>query len=401
MKQDKYFIEAEEHRLEMLRLKDQKIKLKKYTLFKIVNRKLYSFAGIINYKLNVYQKWDKTMKKRKTFTSYHDKKLATIKRRRYDPYFVNYKIENKLSNMPYTKIKTFEPSRQLTWYWYQKAKKNLELFTKIPELETNYDQNTLAIHIDDSYSNMRVGSKVKKMRFRMFNIVLYGENAKPKTNIVLYETAFFKQFYSSKTRKIEIAEAPKKANLTKYTEAIKKVITKYDIKYNQIRICSDGARWIKKLAKINDWDHQLDNFHFKKQLISVLGINKTLYKRNKEALEPYINANGVLIYKTATTLLKMAKIDSLNEFIKELIDSKLITCLKKLQELKALHRYISNNKQELKNLYCVDSFPTIAETHIYHFFKKITKRRQGCISYESLKDIFRYRNSKNIAYIEV
>lgn len=56
MKQDKYFIEAEEHRLEMLRLKDQKIKLKKYTLFKIVNRKLYSFAGIINYKLNVYQK---------------------------------------------------------------------------------------------------------------------------------------------------------------------------------------------------------------------------------------------------------------------------------------------------------------------------------------------------------
>lgn len=360
---DKIQIKNEEERLQKSLEKSQAIWLRKAKLYKRKQREYITAYGVIKYNLNVYYKYENG--KRKTFTIYHDAKLIELKRKKVDPQYMSSLVKQKHNQtLKYSKNDK-KPSIQLVSHYaklFQEHYSQKQLCT-LKAMQTP-KQNILTIHVDDSYLSVKHNKKLHKLRFRMFNIVLF-QNQKPKQNIVLYEPYIFKQYRSYRTTALV------KANIEKYTEQIYNQIKLHNIKYTKIRICSDGATWIKNLAKTNNWEHQLDDFHFKKQVNQLLGMSKRLHKQNRIAFKEYVDKYGINLFAQAKYHIEANDFLKLIDFIEELIQSKLITNERKLKELKAFKYFVIRNIESLMTTYQTENrIPTLTETHINHYFKK-------------------------------
>lgn len=394
--EDKLQIKIEEERLESLRLKSFRKETKKASYFKSIERKMVTAFGVVNYKLNIYCYYKK--RKRITYTVYHDKKLKNLKRKKYDPAYIACLISQKYQGILRYSRNDKKASLQLVNFYAQHYKKNFQNFSgsenenaKIPK------QKVLTINVDDSYLKVKVENRLRKMRFRMFNITIRNKEKIIK-NVLIYEPHYFEQYYTRKNK--FQSEKTSIENLQYYSAKIKQTISKYKIDYDTIRICSDSARWMKQLAKLNNWEHQLDNFHFQRNLLATFGSNKTIFKRNKIAFEHYTDKYGVHIYKQTKMLVQENEPDKLIEFVDELLNSKCIFHKTKIKELEKFKKFIKNNFQSIKLTYAVNRIPTTAESSIYHYFKKYFKQA-GVPSYENVIFTLKHNENEKLKYCQI
>ena len=236
-----------------------------------------------------------------------------------------------------------------------------------PKLESKFscDHNRIYVEIDDSYLKIRTENK-KAKKFRCRLVMLHqGKNNEDK---IINKTSLI----------IAEHEYKKDKNQLNLSSKIMQIIDeKYGIKNPEIYLISDGAKWMKQLAKsLNVTTHFLDKFHVNQQINTALrgglkSIEKAFFDANFHTKE------NMTIAAKIKQLINLNQVDEALFYLyklKNLADAFLKNSSKSNQIL-ILIKYLFNNKKLIESWNDPFWIGSRTEAFISHYIKKKNKKK--------------------------
>ena len=273
-------------------------------------------------------------------------------------------ISNKINNS-YSRSTVMNLSRKhiLVKNW---SNLNQENKTLIPL------SNKFYVCVDDTYIWIRTNkSNREKYRCRLIVIHQGKINKKIINKVILIEL-------------LPIDIKPSTSEI--FAERIlKKIKSVFNISVPEIYFISDGARWMKKLAKkLKVQCHFLDRWHVA-QLINQ-SFPRTLWNLKEKFRENYYSYNESNLNKC---LIKLINDGLINELLR-ILDLFLTTFEKELTEIKIqninkLIRFIKNNKKILLNYQNENLDGTQIEAFVNHHIKKNVVKKFSIYGKEMVK----------------
>lgn len=246
--------------------------------------------------------------------------------------------------------------------------------------------NIFYIEIDDSFQKIW-DEKHKKIMTR--NRLLMIHQGKKDNKII------------NKTMILETKKTKEKGkNIDQLSSLIfEKINLIYGVKNPKIIVISDGARWMKSLAKKLKANHVLDKFHLIRILKKTIGYGFYSTK-NQKILKFYNKKFKQSIYQILKQKLQNSQIEDsiliLNQLINELTNE---LPLSKINEIKSLIRYLKSNKNLIESYSKNWYIGSRTECFISHFIKKKTTKKFGLIGWKRFKFLILNQQNKNLKII--
>lgn len=280
-----------------------------------------------------------------------------------------------------------------SWIYYklneirkEKELKNNSFINNKRQNYLPYSNKIIYVEIDDCFQKLRdENNKYCQYKTRMIVIHNGVKDKKSKDKIVLLET--------NKTNQ-------KGRNLNDLASLIKsKIKENFNIFNPKIILISDGARWMKKLAKFLNAIHYLDFFHVANKLRKTIGYGK--YKSQNKMIFAKLDKNKKeTFYQNIKRMLIENNVENVIEKLIFLIQNKYVTNLNitKINEVKSLINYLKNNKNLLNHFDKDYYIGSRTESFISHFIKKKTTKKFSIFSLKTFKFLIKSQEKSGLLF---
>lgn len=346
--------------------------------YKIHDRKqliLRTISGKAKIKITRYYFFENGKRRIKTIEEQHKE----IK----NSYHILQLLKNKInSNESYLDIaKSINFAYSPTWIYSKITSYNEEISYK-NNSKFNLKSNKIYLEIDDCFQKIKdTNGQISMYRNRLLVLHQGKENNKILNKTIILET-----------KKTNI----KGLNIEQLSKKILSIINQnYGLKSPEIILISDGARWMKRLAKFLKSTHILDFWHVSNRLIKAIGYG--WYKtKNSQIFQFFEQKVGENFYQFIKKLVKNGIISQAIKwliFIKNKVKN--LISKTKFNEINSLIKYLNYNQKLIQNYQNDLNLGSRTEAFISHFIKKKTTKKFAIYGIERFKSFILSQQNSN------